>query len=161
MYAKVIAGVLMQYPYTFADLRADWPDTSFPTAPNVAQLGEFGIVTVTATAKPAFNPATQVVDEVDPVDVGGVWTQQWAIRAATQDEMNAYAAQQAAAAQAAADSADRQAAKADSVISYLVTRTPAEISAKVDADVTNLASAKTYIAKLAVAVSVLARKELR
>lgn len=125
------------------------------------EAAQFGVHPLTEVPAPAFDPATQTVDAVDPAPVNGVWTQQWAVRAATQAEIDAYAAQQAAAVQSAAEAKAKTEAKADSVIKYLVTHTPAEIAAKVGTDVTSLAAAKTYIAKLAVAVSVLARKELR
>jgi hypothetical protein len=71
------------------------------------------------------------------------------------DAINAKAAQEAG------DETSKQSAKADSVIQYLVSHTPAEIAGYVQSNVTDLASAKNVLAKLAVAVSVLARKELR
>ena len=150
-----------QYPYAAGDLVRDNPDTSFPADITLGLLAEWGVYPVAPVARPTFNPATQAVDELAPALVGGVWTQQWAVRAATQAEMDAYAAEQAAAAQAVADQSAKAEAKADATIKYLVTHTPAQIAAKVDADITNLAAAKAYIAKLAVAVSVLAREELR
>lgn len=125
------------------------------------EAAQFGVHPLTEVPAPAFDPATQTVDAVDPAPVNGVWTQQWAVRAATQAEMDAHAAVLAQQAQDAADEAARVEAKADTIIKYLVSHTPAQIVAKVNADVTNLATAKTYIAKLAVAVCVLARKGLR
>lgn len=158
---KIIDGAVAIYPYHLTQLRVDYPDTSFPQPYELADLTAFGIHEVADVSAPTFDPATQAVDDLDPVLVNGVWTQQWAVRAATQAEIDAYAAQQAAAVQSAAEAKAKTEAKADSVIKYLVTHTPAEIAAKVGTDVTSLAAAKTYIAKLAVAVSVLARKELR
>lgn len=63
----------------------------------------------------------------------------------------------------AEDVADEQAAtaaKADSVIQYLVTHTPAECAAYVNANVNNLADAKAFLGKVAMALSVLARQHL-
>lgn len=57
--------------------------------------------------------------------------------------------------------AARQAAKADALITFLIEKTPAEVSARVLSDITDLASAKQVIAKLAVAISVLAKQGLR
>ena len=54
-----------------------------------------------------------------------------------------------------------QAAHTAAAVAARMWTTPAQIVAKVDADVTNLATAKTYIAKLTEAVCVLARKGLR
>ena len=63
--------------------------------------------------------------------------------------------------QEAADNAATAAAKADNVIQYLVTHTPAECAAYVDANVNNLADAKAFLGKVAMALSVLARREFR
>lgn len=64
-------------------------------------------------------------------------------------------------AQRDADAAATVAAKADATIQYLVTHTPAECYTKVQNDVTNLAQAKDVLGRLAMAVSVLARRQLR
>jgi hypothetical protein len=64
-------------------------------------------------------------------------------------------------AQQAGDADAKQKAKADQVIQYLANHTPAEINNYIQANVTDLASAKKVLAKLAVAVSVIARNELR
>ena len=62
----------------------------------------------------------------------------------------------------AADDADAaRVAKADAVIKYLVTHTPAEIESYVQANVTDLASARTLLGKLAVALSIVIKRELR
>ena len=61
----------------------------------------------------------------------------------------------------AADAEAKTTVKGDAVIQYLVTRTPAEINTYVQTNVTSLATAKDLLAKLAVAVSVLARRDLR
>lgn len=50
--------------------------------------------------------------------------------------------------------------KADNVINYLVTHTPAECAAYVNANVNNLADAKAFLGKVAMALSVLARQHL-
>ncbi len=71
------------------------------------------------------------------------------------------AAEQPAIAQRIADAEASSAAKADATIAYLVSHTPAECYAKVQTDVTDLASARQMIGRLAMAVSVLARRELR
>ena len=73
-------------------------------------------------------------------------------------EIAARAAQDA---QDAADQAAKQATYSDNVIQYLVNHTPAECSAYVAANVTNLASAVSLLQKFAMALSVLAKKEFR
>lgn len=56
---------------------------------------------------------------------------------------------------------DRQerAVRRDAALRALLTRSPDQIAQWIDANVTDLASAKVVLAKLAVAVSVLARRE--
>lgn len=161
LYAKIIDGTVAAYPYHLYQLKIDFPDTSFPNPPELADLSVFDVWPVVESVQPGFNQASQKIQEGVPALVEGIWTQQWAVRAATQAEMDAHAAVLAQQAQDAADEAARVEAKADAIIKYLMSHTPAQIVAKVDADVTNLATAKTYIAKLAVAVCVLARKGLR
>lgn len=59
------------------------------------------------------------------------------------------------------DEESRATAKADNVIRYLVTHTPAECAAYVNANVNNLADAKAFLGKVAMVLSVLARREFR
>ncbi len=47
---------------------------------------------IAAAARPPFDPLTQVVEEVAPVLVQGIWTQAWAVRTATPAEAAAAAA---------------------------------------------------------------------
>lgn len=116
--------------------------------------------------QPVIDEATQRAERSALSDLGGgSYGYTWTIVALTQQEQDArearLAAEQAAQALAAADAADLATAKADSVVRYIVTRTPAEINTYVQTNVTNLATAKDLIAKLAVAVSVLAKDKLR
>lgn len=59
------------------------------------------------------------------------------------------------------DNLAREFTKIDPVIRYLVTHTPAECAAYVQLNVTNLATAKDMLAKFAMALSVLARQQLK
>lgn len=82
----------------------------------------------------------------------------WVPHVVTQAE----AAEQAAFnAQQADDAAAKQSSKSEAVIQYLVTHTPAECDAYVHANVTNLATAVNLLGKMAMALSVLARAQLR
>jgi hypothetical protein len=67
----------------------------------------------------------------------------------------------AAAALAAADADAKAAAKADSIVQYLRDHTPAECEAYVQANVTDLASARALMKKFAVVLCVLAKQSLR
>lgn len=55
----------------------------------------------------------------------------------------------------------KQQAKADALITFLIDSTPAQVVTRVNSDITDLASARQVIAKLAVAISVLAKQGLR
>jgi len=82
------SGAIAQYPYTLADLRADHPHTSFPLPPDPADLADFGVHPVAETAPPAVTLAQNVV-ELPPVQVDGVWTQQWGVVDAPPSEVAA------------------------------------------------------------------------
>jgi hypothetical protein len=79
----------------------------------------------------------------------------WVLDQAAQDAWDTSQAQRQA------DESARGEAKADNVVQYLVAHTPAEINTYVQTNVTDLVGARNLLAKLAVAVSVLARRELR
>jgi hypothetical protein len=65
-----------------------------------------------------------------------------------------------AAAEVAAREAARTTLKADATITYLRTHTPAECATYVNANVTDLASAKAVLSKIAMVVAYLARERL-
>jgi hypothetical protein len=71
------------------------------------------------------------------------------------------AAIDAAAALAAAYLLAKQQAKADALVTFLIDSTPAQVVTRITSDITDLASARQVIAKLAVAISVLAKQGLR
>lgn len=78
-----------QYPYPLDQLRRDYPNTSFPAQLGAALLAEYGVYPVALTAQPAFDAATQCINELAPVQVDGVWTQQWTVRDLTPGELKA------------------------------------------------------------------------
>mgnify|MGYP003418809020 FL=1 len=82
----------------------------------------------------------------------------WVDHVITPSEAAAKAAMEA---QHADDEQAMHLAKADSVIQYLVTHTPAESDAYIRANVTNLATAVNMLAKFAVALCVLSKREFR
>jgi len=71
------------------------------------------------------------------------------------------AAAAAAEALRAADAAAKAEAKADNVVQYLRDHTPAECSDYVQDNVTDLASAKAFLKKVAVVLCVLSKQSLR
>lgn len=80
MYAKVFDNQIVQYPYSIAELRLDFPNTSFAIPLSLADLAEFGIVEVAQAEPPEYNPLTHTVSEGQPALVNGVWTQQWELQ---------------------------------------------------------------------------------
>ncbi len=77
-----------------------------------------------------------------------------AASAPTQADLDAKAEQ-------AARKAMREALNADNVVAYLRTHTPAEVAAYVASNVTDLASARNVLAKMAMVVAYLARERLQ
>jgi hypothetical protein len=65
-----------------------------------------------------------------------------------------------AAAEVTARAAIRDALRADNVVAYLRTHTPAEVAAYASTNISDLASAKTVIGKLAMICAYLARERL-
>lgn len=80
------------YPYSYSQLRADNPGTSFPDPMPDERLAEWGVFPVGRFEKPTPAPG-EVVEEAPPVEINGLWTQQWRVRPATQEETNSKAGQ--------------------------------------------------------------------
>jgi hypothetical protein len=163
-YAKIINGSVVTYPYTIDQLRAEYPNLVLPRNPTPEQLSaEWNVYTVVQTGQPVFDPLTQKVVQITPAYNGALsrWETQWQVVALSAEELAIVAAKQAAQAQAAQDTADTDAAKADATIQYLISHTPAQCYQKVQTDVTDLASAKVMLGRMAMALSVLGRNTLR
>lgn len=88
IFLKASNGSIEKYPYTPQNLRADFPQTSFPSDLASADLSDFGVFPVTEVEAPTVD-YTQVVSEGAPVNVGGNWTQVWIVRDATDAEESA------------------------------------------------------------------------
>lgn len=73
--------------YTITDLRRAYPQILFPAVPSLIELATYGVYPVTLTAQPAYDQATQTVEESTPVQIDGVWTQQWNVRDLTPEEL--------------------------------------------------------------------------
>ena len=67
MYAKVIDGEVVQYPYALDELRAENPNVSFPKNPNDEALAAFDLVRVKQLPPSVdFNPLTQYLSPGTP-----------------------------------------------------------------------------------------------
>lgn len=78
----------LEYPRHEGDIRIEHPEIqesqtgdTFP-CPSTYAL-------VVPTTVPAFNEATQIAQLQAPVQVNGVWTQQWSVRSLTTQELDA------------------------------------------------------------------------
>ena len=85
MYIKITNGI--PEIYSIGNLRRDKPNTSFPKNPSNELLAELGVFPVVSTPKPKVDYNTQTCKEVDPVEIDGVWTQQWLVQNKTQEEI--------------------------------------------------------------------------
>jgi hypothetical protein len=158
MYAKIVGGIVTKYPYTYADARLDYPNTSLPTNLSEGNLAEFNIYKIADVATPTFDTVTQTVAEVTPTQVAGVWSQTWQIVAL---DAATIAANQAAVTAAVNNAALLAIAKADPTITYLLSHTAAEIQAKITTDVVDLPTARTMLSRFALALAFLARNSMR
>ncbi len=154
MYIKTKPEIV--YPYHLSRLKDDFPGTSFPQPYERANLSDFGVFKVTPTPAPDHDPAAHGLDTSATL-IDGQWVQSWTVRPATQDEIDAHAEKL----KLADDKAAKESARADATIRFLSTATDAQIEAKIQKEITTLASAKVMIGRLAVAVGVLCRENLK
>jgi len=76
MYVKIKDNTVVKFPYSIANLRADYPSTSFPKAPTPETLASFGVYKVAQGVVPSWDDTTHVLGQsVQQID--GVWTQVW------------------------------------------------------------------------------------
>jgi hypothetical protein len=146
---------VVSHPYSFYQLRLDNPQVSFPADPSAELLDAYGVYPVAPVDRPEpSDPITKRVVEGTPVVVNGVWTQTWT-------EVNERASVVLQNQREALDEGHHTSIKADSFVAKFVDMTPAQVTAYIDANVTNLASSKAVINKLALMVLLLARREFR
>lgn len=73
------------YPYSINKLRMDNPNTSFPESIDDKFFEDFGLFRVLPTGH-EYN-YKKTFTEVTPKLIDGVWTQQWEVRDATEQEI--------------------------------------------------------------------------
>lgn len=86
MYIKLKNGEVEKYPYSFEQLKADNPQTSFPTAMPDENLATWDVYPVKATQKPSVDH-TQNVNEDTPKFINNEWVQVWETTPASVDEI--------------------------------------------------------------------------
>src|SRR5690554_3620609 len=75
------------YPYSIRQLRRDNPQVSFPREMPDERLADWGVYRVAKVEQPVYDPETQTVEEGQPVQVEGIWTQVWNVRDLTTEEL--------------------------------------------------------------------------
>jgi hypothetical protein len=75
------------YPYSIRQLRRDNPQVSFPRDIPDERLADWGVYRVAKVAHPVYDPETQALEEGQPVQIDGVWTQVWNVRSLTTEEL--------------------------------------------------------------------------
>lgn len=79
-YLRINNGQI-EYPFRLATIKAENPNTSFPKEMSDALLADYNIFPVKPTERPVVD-GTQIVIEIAPILIDGVWTQQFEIRPA-------------------------------------------------------------------------------
>lgn len=153
-YALIKDAAVVTYPYSFAQLRADNPNVSYPRDPSDEWLAAIGVFKVADAARPAHDPIAENVIEASPALVAGVWTRQWSVVPASAEEI---AARQLR----AADIAARDATKALAFVQQFIAMTSAEVETYVTNNTANLAQVRTLMVRMAQMLHVLARREFR
>ena len=137
------------------DIRQRYPNVSFPENPSPESLANFNIYILQETTEPSYDPATQKIVEVDPVETSpGVWTQTFDVVTLDAGELQEYQ-------ESISESTALQALKNDNQAKALLKASPDEINSWIDSNVTNLTEAKNVLQILARVSSVLAQEVLR
>ena len=78
------------WPYELATLRRDNPNVSFSNYPSAEDLAPFNCFAVEPTEAPAYDQRTQYLEQTFPIQVDGIWHQQWQVVARSDEEIAAY-----------------------------------------------------------------------
>jgi hypothetical protein len=154
MYLRAVQNgenVDITYPFTIKQLRQAFPNTSFPNMSKMSHddLAQWGVYPVT----PVQKPVGDVVTEIEPTVDNLVWSQAWSVRDYTAEEQAKIDDKAARDSLNAEIKADRLEIDTDPAVAQLLKARPAQIDAYIEANLTDLASAKVIIKVLAKAVS--------
>ena len=87
MYVLAPNQAVETFPYSIGDLRRDNRNTSFPRNPSEEMLADWNVFPVIEQEPPSFNPATQNLNQVNPILVDGEWLQAWEVTPASAEEI--------------------------------------------------------------------------
>ena len=89
-------SIVIEYPYSVEKLRSDNPETCFPAVMSEEELAAWGVYPLAEEAVPAFNEATEQLEQTAPIFKNGVWSAGWIVVEASELEKANRAAAQAA-----------------------------------------------------------------
>ena len=85
--ARIQDESIVEYPYSYSQLRKAHPSVSFPKELSDVDLSAFGVVCIQNTAVPDYDSRTQKVLEAQPTLVDGQWTQTWELQSLSADSI--------------------------------------------------------------------------
>lgn len=88
MYIRVKEGVVVKYPYSWTDLRNEYPNVSFSLNMKEEDLKEFGVYVVKESGRPEINYDQKLV-ELQPIFEDGDWIKQWRVDYLSDEEIEA------------------------------------------------------------------------
>jgi hypothetical protein len=150
MYALVVNNSISEYPISRSAVVRRLAESNISVGAGVENLEEYGYFQVTKTAQDAGD----VVTEDTPVLVQGEWTQAWATRSYTVEEIEQQAVENALTAHAQELRDDQQATRTNPDVLALLNARPAQIDTYIDNNVTDMSSAKEVLKILAKAIAV-------
>ena len=87
MYVLAPNQTVEKFPYSIGALRRDNRNTSFPRNPSEEMLADWNVFPVIEQEPPSFNPATQNLNQVNPILVDGEWLQAWEVTDSSAEEI--------------------------------------------------------------------------
>lgn len=88
---KINNGVVVKYPYTLDELRADNPSISFPAEPSSNILAEYSAAQVFYYPYPIFDKDTQYIKvSQEPILIDGIWSMRHEVVNKTPEELEIY-----------------------------------------------------------------------
>lgn len=87
MWARIIDGVVVDYPYGLRELQRDNPNTSFPDQMSEEAQQGWGIFPVAPRNPPAHDPVTQNCVRITPTLEDDAWVETWEVSAASAAEI--------------------------------------------------------------------------
>jgi len=87
MYVLADGSTALKFPYSIVELRKDNPNTSFPSPMGAEDLAAWGVFPVVPHEPTAYDPATETLNQVDPVLEDGEWLQSWGVTEADAEEI--------------------------------------------------------------------------